>query len=572
MRTSHSVLIVSLFLTSCGQEEVRLELGEKLQDVIQSNDRLKEQTARLKEQEELVDHLRPLALKNSHDNFLEAQRDEIRAKAGCLKDEWSQEDSSRQVSSQIREFDRDSAQGPWRVIHLQGNCVGMAELRQGLADSRSIEFELLKGDSDRAVSIIQRDRNEKPKPLMISAKHFRLNENDVLKTNGRDLIIFAEKVQILGTIDTQPKRPREFDHGQNAGNIFIKASLFETGSKSVLRLDGGEAYSPPEPVTREEYFRDANHRNKLKNELMSRRRVRKISLSLDDCEKTASDDCEKLASNQSTDKFNESEKKWIQQEILPAIKAIVAPARERLYKNEHFSSERPVHWSTELTIKTFPDDPEIETVAIKGHWSKRIYLGDLDAGRSGLLIVKSMVSEQNLFSRISTNSPDQGQTKGLKQTVYHSFHVTDGRFKANDTALSGLNLKDSIEFDLIWLSGKRKISTNRWINSEGDFMHDRFEMRWHKIQFKPAKQFNFDYKKILTIEVPALNQFQEYSAQKAHQKKPQLLEQSARNWDLQSLENLLEEIEFPNRWLGDHHSESLLTTEVFGDSIRSRGL
>ena len=431
-------IICILFLTSCGDREILLEEGERLGGALKTFEEIEGQR----------DNLDDILEKNAKEDERQLLRAKIEKEAGCNKEEWADGSEGDKVLKTIITLSNPEKKVPEKIALITGDCLALRNL--------SLFHENLKSSTD---------------PIIISARHFKLDEAEVFETKCRDLVIFAEKVEIKGKINTQPEKPFKFSHGKDAGNIYISSLILDISPTAAFNLNGGEAFSLPSPETPKEFFKNPKERNNLIRELSSQRES--VEIYLDEKGKI-------YATNSRV--FDEKSLLSFQKKIAPFNQAIQKKAQRFLKQHKDLDD---LDWSFSVTVDYFPDKPlELRS------WNQKSYSSDLKNGASGKLAFRSMkFQNENQFNISFKNS----ETISLKGHNHFPFELHTGSFSINSLNKSSessvpLTLKERITVSKLWVSGN-KIS---WRPARGEGID-------HEI--KTPTHFGYEYESPQIFEI-----------------------------------------------------------------------
>lgn len=433
-------IICILFLSSCGDREILLEEGEHLSGALETYKEIKEQR----------DQLDDVLEKNAKEDKQKAIRLKIEKKAGCREEEWVDRPETVDVIKSSLTFSSREDHFPEQVAVIRGDCLTF-----------------------KSLSVFRENFKRSKEPIIISARHFRLDEAEVFETKGRDLVIFAEKVEIKGEISTQPEVSREFSHGKDAGNIYINSLILEIAPTAVFNLNGGGAVSlPPSPKPRD-FFENSRERNKLVRELSSQRKS--VVLDLDDKMKIYRTE---------PNIFDKKSIQSFQKKIDRHKKEIQEKAKSFLKKHEDLDD---LDWSFSVSIDYFSDQPlEVRS------WNRKVCSSDLKNGASGKLTFRSMKFQEegqfNVFLKGSETIP----VKGYQQ---FPFDLPSGSFSLNSRSKRSensvpLTLKERVTVSKIRVSGNEVT----WRPAIGEGFDREIKRRKHfGYEYKPPQIFEIDF-------------------------------------------------------------------------------
>lgn len=224
---------MALTIAGCGGENVKLKMGEKLTD--------------------LVDNQPTISRRAKQDKVTQAAEDQ---KAAFLKtlDSCGEEDTTyhatalqtRIAASELKTADETAKDE--LVLSIEGRIISSENLKTSIVPAKVV-------DKNSKISKITNSKEMVSEPLtvidltalvgagsapvLIRSNCFSLRKNDILKTNGRDIYIIADKISIAGTIQTQPD-PTNNQAGKNAGSIYISGIQINFEDTALLNAKGGD--------------------------------------------------------------------------------------------------------------------------------------------------------------------------------------------------------------------------------------------------------------------------------------------------------------------------------------------
>ncbi|MGA0164695.1 MAG: hypothetical protein ACO3LE_10710, partial [Bdellovibrionota bacterium] len=368
------------------------------------------------------------------------------------------------------------------------------------------------------------------------------DEADVFETKGRDLVIFAEKIEIKGRISTQPEISREFSHGKDAGNIYINSLILEIAPTAVFNLNGGEAFSLLSPETPKNFFKNSQDRNRLIQELSSQRKSAQLSI----------DEKGKI-NGSASGVFDKKSIQSFQKKIDRHKKQIQEKAKSFLKKHEGLND---LDWSFSVSVDYFSDEP----LEVKG-WNPKIYSSDLKNGASGKLTFRSMKFQDESQLNVSLKGSETIPVKGHQQ---FPFELHNGSFSINSRNKSSensvpLTLKERVTVSGIWGSGTRK----RLIRTSPNIDHYDLpyidEPVYFSYEFKPPQIFEIDFNEPREVRPSAFVNVERISAEESENSR-----EAQAHFNYQVYERILNVLEKTN--LQIMGSESQLVTEIRGFS------
>jgi len=234
MKLLKPLLLFTLFLVllsnlvGCGPD-VQLEPGENLKKlpettrkVEETTQKVKEHEGQLKETSKAKESLQEIVLRTPPQVSPES-------KVNILLS-TGPHDPKNLVLGQI---DKDQL-----VFHsdaLNAKLLATKINNLSAADPLAI-YHKFSGKAGESDSLVSMDRD-----LFIYASRFRLDEGDSIRTNGMNLTIVAEEVEIYGKIILAPTS--DSSDSRDAGNLSIATKTLITGPKALINISGAAGVS-----------------------------------------------------------------------------------------------------------------------------------------------------------------------------------------------------------------------------------------------------------------------------------------------------------------------------------------
>ncbi|PIR23616.1 MAG: hypothetical protein COV44_01930 [Deltaproteobacteria bacterium CG11_big_fil_rev_8_21_14_0_20_45_16] len=266
------LLALAMILVSCDEPEIELQPGPKLGSLLKRAGKLSEVADTSDaEKDELKRNTESLQAQDREINEqVHKQKDELdsnRPRLQRLQAEHIYQDdrlafleSIDYAAEDFFDLERYAEQrehwrieGGWSVMELktasglQNAVVLEADylkpeiIRSFIEINSSLVHEVLPIDR-RSIRLNSEGSTGKRKlPIVFIARYFEIPEGEEISTDGNDLYIVAEKISIQGQLSTRPAPAGANEDGQDAGDLFLAALIYDIGDRAEADLRGAEA-------------------------------------------------------------------------------------------------------------------------------------------------------------------------------------------------------------------------------------------------------------------------------------------------------------------------------------------
>lgn len=226
-----TIFSLSLCLQACGEEEIQLKPGKKLRNVLENfEDVQTKHNETVARETQITETYKGLVnIGASAPDSLELQAYSSASNSTGLGSPKISFEGGRFNFERMKALAKPSSSNPTTLIAPDALWI----IKENTIQFRKPDPLLDEEGREIAANL---------GPIQIVVNYFKLEQGQKILTDGRDISIIAEKIEIDGEISTQPLSPdHETQNGRDAGDISIAAHVIELGPQHLINANGGNA-------------------------------------------------------------------------------------------------------------------------------------------------------------------------------------------------------------------------------------------------------------------------------------------------------------------------------------------